>query len=490
MALTEPQSVTTQPYHLQQLECDTTTESKAPPPPDRETLFVTACRRLILDNPRSHTLSCTYSNEILQDLQGGAYGDTLALKSLKNLTCTTMDGLVPKWSPPSVTHLKSGGVFGSRFNPFSSDSGGHPGIKTAVVHEALESWEVAYIESCAHFKCLLAQIPNLKTLSINNFIFDGSVSQFVPANPFEEKIIWPASRITVLKYRQSRGAYSSASKFDGFFASFPLLVEYHDDMWFSSTATQLVQHCPLLEVVRMRATVSVLLTGLPKLRVLDVPYESVTAENILRRPWVCLDMEEFRCQIAEVPFLTKEHELLVQDIFKRETAGTMGSVQQQHIRTDEEERLMEYSEKCVSTRRQIIGQLSKLTSLKYLSLSPDFKTGNKIFENRFIALPVFKSERDGRNYIRYNDVLPDTLHFRLDSGLDQLASLENLEYLSFESIDHRMETAEIIWLARHFPRLKEMRGLVTENHIGMEPDPENDALVALIRNIRPYIAQR
>jgi hypothetical protein len=57
-------------------------------------------------------------------------------------------------------------------------------------------------------------------------------------------------------------------------------------------------------------------------------------------------------------------------------------------------------------------------------------------------------------------------------------------------MDHQMGTAEIEWIARHFPRLKEMRGLVTENHVGMEPDPENDALVALIRSLRPDIVQR
>ncbi|OAQ22004.1 hypothetical protein K457DRAFT_1882856 [Linnemannia elongata AG-77] len=35
-----------------------------------------------------------------------------------------------------------------------------------------------------------------------------------------------------------------------------------------------------------------------------------------------------------------------------------------------------------------------------------------------------------------------------------------------------------------------MRGLVMENHVGMEPDPENDALVALIRRLRPDVAQK
>ncbi|KAG0073402.1 hypothetical protein BGZ90_011584 [Linnemannia elongata] len=137
-----------------------------------------------------------------------------------------------------------------------------------------------------------------------------------------------------------------------------------------------------------------------------------------------------------------------------------------------------------------MAQLSKLTSLKFLSLSPDFKVGIDLFENRMNARLVYKSERDGRSYIRYDDVSPDTLYFRLDNGLGQLASLTKLEYLSFESMDHRMGTADIEWFASHLPRLKEMRGLVMENHVGMEPDPENDALVALIRRLRPDVAQK
>ncbi|KAG0284282.1 hypothetical protein BGZ97_008244 [Linnemannia gamsii] len=488
-----------------------------PPPPDSEQVFFKACVRLILNNPRLSRFSSMSSSAILQDLQGGVYGDNSALRSLKYLTCNSKDSLIPKWLPPSVTHLNLKTLFGSRYDPFSSASGSQPGRKSKVVHEALESLEVSSIECPAHLTDLLDQAPNLKTLSINGFNNGAFGSSFGTAAPVPEdkSITWPTTQITVLKCRATRAIHANVAGFEGFFTCFPLLVEYHDDMWSHFVSTHLVRHCPLLEVIRMQDSsgasvfgaapkpqprrlefivsdsVSVLLTGLPKLRVLNIPHEAIAAGNILRRPWVCLDLEEFRCQIAELPFLTKENEMLAQDIRQRETAGATSSAQQQqHLTTNEEKRLLEISERCLSTRRQIMSQLSKLTSLKYLSLSPDFKIGNEIFDNRYNITLVYKSERDGRSYIRYNDVLPDTLQFRLDSGLDQLASLENLEYLSFESMDHQMGTAEIEWIARHFPRLKEMRGLVTENHVGMEPDPENDALVALIRSLRPDIVQR
>ncbi|KAF9550914.1 hypothetical protein EC957_011461 [Mortierella hygrophila] len=467
-----------------------------PPPPDTEKAFVKACQRLVLNNPRLRTLSCPYSKLILQGLEGGS---NAVLGSLKNLSCVTTDGMIPEGLPPSVTHLKLNSSFGSRLNLYSSASGG-PGT-TALVHEGLESLEVVRIESGTHFKGLLAQAPSLKTLSINGFVSNfGFGNYFATAAPIPVDISWPSSHITVLKCRQTLGTFSTA---------FGTMMTFGPP----AAGVQLAKHCPFVEVIRINQdasvflsfgtvpnprlrtkgwpvndSVSILLTGLPRLRVLNIPYGSIKAETMLESPWVCLDLEEFWCQIAEVPFLTDEEEQQVQEICQRE-AGAIGP-DQEYIRTDEEDEVMELSEICVSTRKSIFTQLSKLTSLKFLSLSPDFKSGSDLFDNRTNARRVYKSEKDGRSYIRYDDVMPDTLYFRLNHGLDQLASLTKLEYLSFESMDHRMEITDIEWFASHLPRLREMRGLVTENHVGMEPDPKNDALVALMRRLRPEVSQR
>ena len=281
------------------------------------------------------------------------------------------------------------------------------------------------------------------------------------------------------------------------FQSFPLLVECYGDMWSPALAAQLVEHCSLLEIIRNTQVtttfssefstapelvsrrvggavvdcVSVLLTTLLRLRVLEIPHRMVKVENVLERRWVCLDLEEFWCQIFEVLYLAAEEEQKVQEIHRREEEGAKGSYQQ-HTRTGREDELMGLRESCISTRKQIMAQLAKLTSLKYLFLSSDFKTRDDPSDNRLGVKHVYKSPRDGRTYIRY-DVLPDTLHLRLDSGLDQLTSLKKLEFLSFESIDHRLNTAEIEWMAREFPRLREMRGLVTQNYIGVESNPRS-----------------
>ncbi|KAF9903618.1 hypothetical protein EC991_003483 [Linnemannia zychae] len=234
-------------------------------------------------------------------------------------------------------------------------------------------------------------------------------------------------------------------------------------------------------------SVSKLLSSLSRLRVVIIPCGMVTVENILENPWVCLDLEELSCQIVGFPFLTKEQKEIVQGIHHRE--NQIDDRIQPGDRTHEESQLMNLSKRCISTREAVMTQLSKLTSLKYLSLSPDLKNQIEIFEQRLGATLVYKSERDGRSYIQYNDVLPDTLHLRLDSGLEELASLTQLEYLGFESMDHQMDTAEIEWMAKHFPRLKEMRGLVANNYVGIEPDAKNDTLAALMQKLRPDVVQ-
>ncbi|KAF9125741.1 hypothetical protein BGW39_007191 [Mortierella sp. 14UC] len=486
---------------------------------DPEKLFIAACQSLILCNPRLRTLQCFFSPQILEGLLSSPHSKQ-ALLSLKNLSVTSPNGRIPAPLPPNVTNLSLASTFAT--HTFSSSINGDSSPPIAV-YEGLEALNVSGVRTGSELIYLLNQAPSIKTLSLicniasfgfgfastTGLGFGGSPSSILP---------WPLSRVTVLKCQQRRGAFSVSGSFNGIFQAFPQLVEYHDDSWYPSIAQQLIQHCPLLEVIRigqdpvlynghlssqpfghasriaprrlgepLNDSVSELLSSISRLRIVDIPYELVTAQNILEKPWVCLDLEELSLQIVQLPYLTKEQEERVQRIYRREIQ--IDGCLQPDSGTYEDVQLIDLSERCISTRRAVMAQLSKLTSLKYLSLSPDHKVHNELFEYRLGATLVYKSERDGRSYIRYNDVLPDTLHLRLDSGLEQLASLTQLEYLSFESIDHQMGTAEVEWMAKQFPRLKEMRGLATENYVGMEPDPKNDALVALMRRLRPNVRQ-
>ncbi|KAK3847753.1 MAG: hypothetical protein J3R72DRAFT_509157 [Linnemannia gamsii] len=495
-----------------------------------EKIFIDACQRLILCNPRLRTLACPYSPQIFEGLMShpdidGGNGSCSAptLRSLRSVALASFGNQLPV-IPPHVTSLR----LTCNRTPFSYSSGAPK--DNFPVHKGLQELDVSSVESGSHLQQLLRQAPSIKTLSLRCLPTSGSFGGFGGGGftstdadqasllPAPVDVSCPLSRITVLKCHQSFGHFSTSSVFKDIFQCFPLLVEYYDDTWYSSVATQLVKYCPLLEVVRVRRTpavndllapdlpqhyrlmrrsggynhVTLLLSSLPRLRIMELPFESISASDILERPWVCLGLEELWCRIVEVPFLSDEQERLVMAMSEREKKAetVIGDSIQQQPRTNEEERLMELNDRCDSTRRSIMAQLSKMTSLKSLSLSPDLKIRNELFELRTGATLVYKSERDGRNYIRYNDVLPDTLHLRLGSGLEQLASLKQLEYLGFESTDHRMDTAEIEWMAQQFPKLKEMRGLSTESYIGMEPDPKNDALVALMRRLRPDVAQR
>jgi hypothetical protein len=477
-------------------------------------LFTMACQRLILCNPKLRALQCVLWPQIFLKLSESPLGYQ-ALMSLKRLSIVTYDCRIPKFLPPNITSLAMTNAFPT--DPFSPSIYNYSNSGSAV-YNGLEVLDVKNVKSGSDLIALLNQAPLIKTLILNctvasfGFGYGSSIT-------FASTLCWPLSRVTVLKFRQSRSTLHTSESFKGIFQAFPLLTEYHDDTWNPSVAPQLTKHCPLLEVIRAREdpvlessystefhfgqirvfrtrrleevpndNVSELLSSLSKLRILDIPHGMVTADNVLEKPWVCLDLEEFRCHIVRIPFLTKEQKDRIQEMQRRENQ-TDDSQPLPYCRTDEEDQLMELSDRCVSTTRAIMVQLSKLTSLKHLSLCPDLKFHNEVFESRLGATLVYKSERDGRSYIRYNDVLPDTLHLRLDSGLRQLAALTKLEYLGFESMDHQMDTAEIEWIAKQFPRLKEMRGLATGNYIGIEPDPKIDALVALMRRLRPNVVQ-
>ncbi|KAF9932748.1 hypothetical protein FBU30_007398 [Linnemannia zychae] len=332
----------------------------------------------------------------------------------------------------------------------------------------------------------------------------------------QESLPWPATRITVLKCLQSLNKFTQYSQFEGVFKCFPLLAEYHDDIWIPEIAVQLATHCTLLEVIRIEKcsrsqptrhfdwfpmnyiqlpktdNMSVLLSSLPRLRVLMVSQGVIDASITLENPWVCMNLEELSCQITKCPYLTEQERRIVQEILQREadfTGNYDELVSMQGLRTENEKRIMDIREKAVSTRKAIFSRLSKMTSLKYLSLNPDFKDGMRIFQYENFAWSYYKSAKDGRAYLQYNDVRPDTLHLRLDCGLDQLASLIQLEYLGFESIDHQMEACDIEWIANHFPLLKEMRGLATDNYLCLEPNPKNEALLAQMQTLRPFVKQ-
>ncbi|KAF9932745.1 hypothetical protein FBU30_007395 [Linnemannia zychae] len=471
---------------------------------ESERPFINACQRLFLCNPRLRSVTCPFVLQLLCTMPLIQPGHNV-LKKLNHLSFYSSYNFLPVL-PPTVTKLTILRGFGYGYG-HNNPNAFHP----AVINEKLEALDIRDVCSAESLQAALAQVPSLKSLTVTGY--SNTFRRYGVEPPI---ISWLPSRITVLKCQQSHGAVLTSPQFKDVFKCFPLLVEYYDDIWISSIANELAMYCPLLEVIyvgnynglanrgfgntsrprvlgtSLEDNVSVLLSSLSRLRVLDIPYGIIVASDTLEKPWICMNLEEFWCQILQFPFMTKQEYERIQEIYQRE-APYIGDpymlMQQQSLRTHADKQLLDHKEECISTRRAILSQISKMTSLKYLSLGPNLKSGKELFITQNYVNLIYKSEKDGRRYVRYNDVLPDTLHLRLDCGLDQLASLTQLKYLGFESIDHQMEACDIEWIASHFPMLQEMRGLSTDNYLAIEPDLKVDALLAQMRKSRPFVKQ-
>ncbi|KAG0296893.1 hypothetical protein BGZ96_008248 [Linnemannia gamsii] len=463
----------------QPLDPNITSTQKLPYP--TEAILAEACWRLALCNPRLESFDCTK----FRNLQLRIAEHPSALPSITTLTMELPHGRVPR-IPSNVITLNSSLLRKETFDPKDS-----PGVINDTLKELYVKDEVRTV---AHIKSLLIQLPALRYLRLRRV----HLKEDDEAPPVREGDTWTSDLKVLLC-----GLYERKSpELVKIFPWMPNLVEFHHSYVSSPFTAALAKHCPLLEVVRVtykgcRYTprnifdsvhdrVSILLTSCTRLRILDLQYETIDARRIAEKPWVCLDLEMFRCGFVGLPYIHKRNEQEVTNIKERdEDARTKGLPEPE--KTPVEAGLLEAAEAAKSMRRSVLQQISVLTSLKHLTLSRDLKIGRGLFTRRKTSLSVYRSERDGRMYFRYNDVLPDTLHLRLDTGLEQLASLNKLELLGFESMDHRMGEAEIEWIARTFPELKEIRGLAVHTQVGAEREPKIDALREMMLSLRPDI---
>ncbi|KAF9924574.1 hypothetical protein FBU30_005492 [Linnemannia zychae] len=79
------------------------------------------------------------------------------------------------------------------------------------------------------------------------------------------------------------------------------------------------------------------------------------------------------------------------------------------------------------------------------------------------------------------------MELSLETGLDQLSDLVELEVFGFEGINHRIGKMEIKWIAAHWPRLRVMRGLQEDSLDMLEPDYERAELRKYMQELRPYM---
>ncbi|KAF9912263.1 hypothetical protein EC991_000154 [Linnemannia zychae] len=452
-------------------------------PTSSEKVLEETCWQLARCNPRLEFFDFTKFRHIQKCIVEDPTAQTL--RALKTMTMDLPHGRVPR-IPPSVTRLNSSL---SRKEPF--DPTEPPGLTNDTLEELYIRDEV---RTTAHIKSLLIQLPSLRYLRLRRVHLKENDQPPAVA----EGDTWTSDLRVLLC-----GLYERKSpELVKIFPWMPNLVEFHHSYVSSPFTAALAKHCPLLEVIRVnykgcRYTprsiyesihdrVSILLTSCTRLRVLDLQYETIDARCVAEKPWVCLDLEMFRCGFVGLPYLSDREEQLVKDILQREEDARRNELPEV-ARTATETELLDKAEEGKLMRKSVLQQVSLLTSLKHLTLSRDLKVGRGLFSRRKTSLSVYTSDRDGKMYFRYNDVLPDTLHLRLDTGLKQLASLVKLELFGFESIDHRMGSAEIEWIAKTFPTLKEVRGLAVHTQVGAERDLSMDALRELMQSLRPDI---
>ncbi|KAG0296891.1 hypothetical protein BGZ96_008246 [Linnemannia gamsii] len=472
--------------------------------------------RLLLSNPNVKTLDLrqdfSFFRQLLQQ-------SPTALDSIQSVSTQLVQGRLPVL-PPKTLKVEANNA---RFNRYNREDPPGP------VNESVEEVTVKYVEHLGQLRQVLFQAPKLKTLHIESLqLLDNTT---VREGDYDD------SEVEALKKQKEAELEAEAEKtatvsgvqvvrcdhlhrkssigLERLFRLTPHLVEFYNSDWTLGYASIFAENCPLLEVVRITSpryaaflerdpknpivdTVSPLLTSCSKLRVVDIRYELADAKKVKEKPWVCLGMEELRCQFVGVPYLTEKEQATMNRMLAREKKeiekeskdnkqqpSTSSQSTAIAVRSTEEEELYERTGQATEIRRQVLGQLSQLTRLKHLTLSPDLKITD--FTNADMYALIYRSKKDGQHYINYGDIRPDTLHLRLDCGLDQLATLTDLEYLAFESMDPQMRAEDVEWIAKHLGKVKEMRGLALDTHVGMEDDPEREAQRGLLQSLRPDI---
>jgi len=223
----------------------------------------------------------------------------------------------------------------------------------------------------------------------------------------------------------------------------------------------ITDNCPLLEELTLEIKghcskeLVKLLTTCKKLRVLKGYGLAVRAVDMIRKPWVCQELEELECAIVGIPRLTVEQEqLMAQGSADDENVLLLNQVRRvaidsnlmaEHGREQNTSTLKKASARLLTLQstlqqhhnslelqRKVLAQLGRFTKLRVLSLGHSLEKPPRPF--------------------------PKSLELTLKSGLYQLSGLKNLQVLGIQDIDHRMTRKEIQWTSIHWPNFVTLKG--------------------------------
>lgn len=221
-------------------------------------------------------------------------------------------------------------------------------------------------------------------------------------------------------------------------------------------------------------TLSVLLENCPHLIEFDGIEHKIEANYLLDHPWVCRGLEVLRFQIVGVHRLSEEEDMDYRQgkLFLRINKEL----------AEKEREAIEKHERLQVQQRRVYDRLAEMVQLRVLDLGMEYRT---------IRVPPRRPQiHYGVNmYEDYGKPIPDTLELSLESGLDRLSTLRELEVVGFEGVDHRIDYEELKWMGQSWPRLKEMRGLQEVKCEMLRPD-ETSYLRAFMRRHYPNVKHK
>ncbi|KAF8943511.1 hypothetical protein BGZ47_005372 [Haplosporangium gracile] len=160
-----------------------------------------------------------------------------------------------------------------------------------------------------------------------------------------------------------------------------------------------------------------------------LPPTILVTEMISSPPWSCRFITTLKIQISGIPRPD------IYTDYRNRLAPTLLGVSMKQSR---------------AIQRQVYSQLGQLTLLQILCLGADSPATELEVSTDIHGTPVFF---DRRLQLR-------CLELTLESGLDLLAGLRGLEWLTVENMDHRIGFAELLWMEKSWPNIKRVKGLV------------------------------
>lgn len=225
-----------------------------------------------------------------------------------------------------------------------------------------------------------------------------------------------------------------------------------------------------------------LLESCPRLRVFDAITHEIMFNRIIRNPWVCKDLEVFRCQLTGFSRLKIDEELVY-----KEAVQALESTRNKML-SRERQRIINQNERCQKQHHQVYDRLASLTKLRILDLGHEFINPELLYNSDLPYVnPLSREFHAGRTYISHNGPILGSMELSLSSRLDRLGALNKLEVFGFLGVDHRIKVPELEWMAKAWPRLEVMRGLYEKQIAGATECYATRALRCKMQKLRPDV---